>query len=577
MADDERLDAFVGITGASETAGRRMMELCGGDLEQAIQLWFNDEELQRSLSAPVSVVPSTSTSTAPARSANTATSRSRPSGRRTIGREDDEGVIHIDSDDDVQMTDDEGMGTYDSDDAADAVHVARTAQEEEDAAMAQRLQEEMYGGAAQSAGGGADGLLDEDGVRAPIQRTTETLVDPTGFPSGGFAGGFDDDGGQAALLEFRRRRQAQAARPRNPFGQSVWDDPRPVTGPGGGLPTTQATTQTSRSTRLAEMFRPPYEIMSHFTWEEARDEGKEKKKWILVNLQDMSDFNCQVLNRDVWKDQAVSQLVSENFIFLQYEKSDPVAEQYITFYFPNQSHENPSNYPHVSIIDPRTGEQVKVWSGIPFPSASEFHADLAEFLDRYSLSANHKNPVSKAKRPERVVDVDRMTEEEMLQMAMQNSLEANDSGSSLPKNVIDPDELTKLESQDDFSSSDKGKERVDSAETQEATASGITSQASAFSRIPSDRPHVEPAHDPATTTRVQVRNPPSRIIRRFRLDEPVARIYEWLKAEPLPGKEGIEFELKSMPQGTNLIEHLDETIKEACLANGTVMIEFVEE
>lgn len=311
--------------------------------------------------------------------------------------------------------------------------------------------------------------------------------------------------------------------------------------------------------------------MSHLEWDEARDEGKEKKKWLLVNLQDMSDFNCQALNRDIWKDEAVRSLVKENFIFLQYEKNDYAAEQYITFYFPNEGHLNPNNYPHVSIIDPRTGEQVKVWSGIPFPSALEFHAQLAEFLDRYSLEAHSRNPIPKAKRPDRVVDVDRMTEEEMLEMALKNSLESG-GGSNRP-NIHDPDELTKVE---DNLAKEKGKQPVDAKEAA-TPAPAPPAQESAFARIPSDRPHTEPPADPKTTTRLQVRNPPGRIIRRFRLDDRVSRIYEWLKAEPLPGKEGVEFELKSMPQGVDLIEHLNETIQEAGLANGTVMLEFIEE
>jgi len=306
--------------------------------------------------------------------------------------------------------------------------------------------------------------------------------------------------------------------------------------------------------------------MSHLSWDEARDEGKDDKKWLLVNLQDMSDFNCQALNRDIWKDATVKSLVNENFIFLQYDKSDFAAEQYVTFYFPNEGHQNPNNYPHVSIIDPRTGEQVKVWSGIPFPDALEFHAQLAEFLDRYSLSAHIKNPVSKAKRPERVVDVDRMTEEEMLEMALQNSLDAN--GRVNQPNIQDPDELTKSTG---ALTEDKGKGREEAAEPE------VAAQESAFARIPSDQPHVEPPADPKTTTRLQVRNPPGRIIRRFQLDDRVSRIYEWLKAEPLEGKQGVEFELKSMPQGADLIEHLDKTIQEAGLANGTVMLEFIEE
>lgn len=531
MASEEDIESFVGITGANRTAAERVLELCGSELEQAIQLWFTDEDLQRSLS---NVGSSTAAAaTAPA-------SRSSRPNRPQVGRDDAEGVIHIDSDDDVPMTEDE---VDDGDEVAD---VARRAQEEEDAAMAKRLQDELFSGPAADERG--------DGVRAPMARTTGTLVGPD------FGGVDDDDDGHAAILEQMRRRQQARARPtNNPFAQSVWEDNAGASGSASG--------GTSRASHLANLFRPPYDLMSQISWDEARDEGKDSKKWILVNLQDMSDFNCQALNRDIWKDEAIKSLVKENFIFLQYDKSSHAAEQYITFYLPNEGHQNPDNYPHVSIIDPRTGEQVKVFSGIPFPSALEFHAQLAEFLDRYSLSANSKNPVPKAKRPERVVDVDRMTEEEMLEMALQNSLDAN--GGPKQPNIQDPDELTKSTG----ALAGNGKASTESAGS--ATGEPEASE-SAFARIPSDRPHVEPPADPKTTTRLQVRNPPGRIIRRFRLDEPVSRIYEWLKAEPLAGKEGVEFELKSMPpQSTDLIEHLDETIQEAGLANAVVMLEFI--
>ncbi|KAH7034740.1 uncharacterized protein B0I36DRAFT_372604 [Microdochium trichocladiopsis] len=557
---DEEVGQFMNITGANEQVARGYLELSNNDSAQAIQLFFEDP----SLAANFNQTSSTS--------AAASTGGSRPSRRPTAGyagRQDERGVIHIDSDDDINMgeDDDDDFGIPDDDDDDDddnVAAVAQRAQEEEDAAMARRLQEEMYG---QNAGGGGG----PEDVRAPIAQRTEILAAPD--PNWGL-----EDDRESAILEQLRRRQM--ARPRgsanpNPFSRSVWDDSSAPPVPTSTRPDTPQQTQ-SRAQRLADLFRPPYDLMSHLPWDQARDEGKDEKKWLLVNLQDMSDFMCQALNRDLWKDERIISLVKEHFIFLQYDKNDPQADSYLTFYFPNQSHENADNYPHVSIVDPRTGEQVKVWSGRPFPSTAEFHADLVEFLDRYSLAANSKNPVAKTKPKSKPVDYGRMTEEEMLEMALKNSLEANGSGSGA--SVEDPDSLTKSSQ-----STGKGKEVATPVDLTgdgvgpEATSSQPPAEEAAFAAISSANPHTEPENAPPQTTRIQFRHPSGRIIRRFNVTDEVRRIYEWLKAEPLDGKEGVVFELKAMPAGRDLITELDKTIDEAGLKQGTVMIEFIED
>ncbi|XWX02325.1 hypothetical protein V2A60_010362 [Cordyceps javanica] len=551
--DEENISSFAGITGSSTDVARGFLEVAGGDLERAVALFFENPELVSGMSAGLS--GTSGSSRAPVATAPAATTSSTRT-RGGAAREDSSGVIHIPSDDDEMDYGyaDSGAEETHNDDDVDGHQAAQLAanyaQEDEDAAMARRLQEELY----QQGGGGADAE-----VRAPIARTTETLVAPES------AWGPDDD---AALLESLRRRRP-AARGRGagasgPFAQRIWGD--------GTSPAGSAAANGTHARRLEDLFRPPFDLMVRMSWDEARTLGKGDKKWILVNLQDMSDFNCQALNRDIWKDESVKELVSENFIFLQYDKDYPDAEEYLTFYFPNRTHENPDNYPHVSIIDPRTGEQVKVWTGRPFPKANEFHAELAEFLDRYSLAANSKNPVAKPSGPKpAVVDVDRMTEEEMLEMALKNSLSGAGAGgsggsgsnSSSTPNVHDPDAYTK-------------KDTAKVAEETEDVASGDAASA-AFAQISSTTPHSEPANDPATTTRIQFKHANGRVIRRFSMSDPVRTLFEWLKAEPFEGKEGVVFELKKMPQGQDLIENLDATIEDAGLKQGTVMIEFIED
>ncbi|GCB27157.1 UBX domain-containing protein 5 [Aspergillus awamori] len=508
---------FTEITGSKPELATQYLQLTDFNIEQAVQLFFENG------GAPLTDDPLPSAST-PQRASHAG------------GYGNESGVVNVDSDDDV---------TIDESRSAPRNHPSHDAVFEDDAAMARRLQEEMYGG------GDA-----EENVRAPMARTTETLVGPEAD--------FDDGDMHASILGQLRARQQRNNRPGifNQRDTSIWsgeDDTsereRLAAATGG------ASEASNKSNMLAEMYRPPFEIMSRLPWDVARQEGRDNEKWLMVNIQDPSVFDCQVLNRDLWKDAGVRDTVKEHFIFMQYSKDDPRAGPYLQYYF--QASDVSDNYPHIAIVDPRTGEQMKVWSGPPVIKASDFLMQLHEFLDRYSLKHNVRNPVAKRKPEKKEKSIDAMTEEEMMEMAMRNSL--GDEASQGPK-MEDPDDLTR--STDDV----KGKGRAEDVGMEEAEQP----EQSAFLSIPDNRPHTEPPADPATTTRIQFRHPSGRVIRRFALTDPVQRIYEWLKADPpLADKAGVEFELNAM--GRNLIDSLDQTVADAGLKNGTVMIGYVEE
>ncbi|KAI7973405.1 hypothetical protein EIK77_008314 [Talaromyces pinophilus] len=507
---------FQEITGSTAELATQYLQVADFDIQQAMQLYFENggAELgatQQPLSAAAS----------------------RPNNRG-------DNTIHIDSDDE-DITIDETRSSAPSRQPAESTF-------EDDAAMARRLQEEMYASGA-------------DDVRAPIARTTETLVGP----------GADGYGDFDPLAQFRMR---QAGRPGifNQRDSSIWEESSDNAAAAQRSALARATggasETSSKSTLLAEMYRPPFDLMSRLPWDAAREEGRQNERWLLINIQDPSIFDCQILNRDLWKDPGVRDTVKENFIFLQYNKDDERGTPYLQYYF--QGSDVSDNYPHIAIVDPRTGEQVKVWSGAPVIKAPDFLMQLHEFLDRYSLKQNARNPVAKRK-PEvpREKKIEAMTEEEMLEMALKNSLEGADTAERL----ADPDELTR--SIGDL----KGKGRAEDSEEislAEEEAAAEDAGVSAFRSIPSDHIHTEPPADPATTTRIQFRHPSGRVIRRFALADPVRRIYEWLKSEPpLAEKAGVVFELNAM--GKNLIDELDTTIQDAGLKNGTVMIGYLED
>ncbi|KAL8836372.1 MAG: hypothetical protein Q9170_002945 [Blastenia crenularia] len=571
---DGALAQFVSITGTKSETAQQYLGFTDGDVQQAIELFFANEGAD--LEPTHASNPPTSSDPPPIPDPSTRP----PASRRD--RRDSDGIVHIDSDSDSDPVGYVNQNTSGSGGrhAASSARIGSglhtpaastpptyqvTSRVDDDEAFARQLQQEMYGEA------GMDTANDPEGVRAPIARTTETLVGPDSFDSN------DPEEMNAAVLQQIRARQRPRPRDRpGIFNQSaapsVWDQSDTSTNDERGRlarATAGASEASSKSTRLAQMYRPPYELMSRLPWDEARQQGKEGEKWIMVNIQDPSVFDCQILNRDIWKDPGVMDTVKENFIFMQYDKDDPRGNQYVQYYF--QSRDNQNAYPHIAIVDPRTGEQVKVWSGPPAPKAVEFLMQIHEFLDRYSLLVSAKNPVAKRKpEPKKETQIEKMTEEQMLEMALQNSLAGN---SALRED--DPDDLTRSINHGKSSRNDAGEGDVPTVDTADQPRSnGASMPPSQFSTISSAKPHTEPAAD-EPSTRIQFRHSNGRIVRRFALSDPVRRIYEWLKASPLEGKQGVEFELVFMQK--NLRDVLDESIEQAGLKNGTVMVEFLEE
>ena len=545
MDMDEAISQLVSITACTPEIARQYVQLADGDTNQAVQLYFENGGVDLAGNAPTAAAP--------------APPSSRLSGPGNAQNPIDLGDDNISDDNDPEIT---GFRPNRQNVGAGM---------EDDEAMARRLQEEMYGSSEQT-------------IRAPIARQSDTLLGP-GSNMGPIQAGPLDDAIEERMHAFQQRRRQGTTfcnhitsyadfeiAPRGIFNQretpSIWQNDHADDVPTLADATGGASEASARSNMLARLFQPPWDLMYKGSWEDARDEGKEHKKWLLVNIQDGSVFDCQTLNRDLWKNDGIVETVRENFVFLQYQKEDPRADPYIQFYF--QQADNTDNYPHVAIVDPRTGEQIKVWSR-KMPTPSEFLMQLHEFLDRYSLESHARNPVAKRKsESKKEKSLDEMTEEEQLEHAMQASM-AQSAQLEAPE-VEDPDDLTRsigdLRAPPAVEEDSKG-------DAMSIYENGAQSKAATpFSQIPSDRPHTEPPGPGTGITRVQIKHPGGRIVRRFAESDLVQRIYEFLKAEPLEGKEGAEFELVAM--GVNLMELRDKCIDDAGLKNGTVMVEFVD-
>lgn len=134
-------------------------------------------------------------------------------------------------------------------------------------------------------------------------------------------------------------------------------------------------------TRLEALFMPPFEILFSGSFDMAQRHGKAVDKWILVNLQDDLNFNCQTLNRDLWSDAQLKKFLSNHLIFWQTSNKTTDGAKFKTFYKVHSE-------PYIGMIDPRTGEEVET-----FPTSD---VDPAKFLSSLkSFLTQNKSPHGK--------------------------------------------------------------------------------------------------------------------------------------------------------------------------------------
>lgn len=185
--DDATIANFTDITGAKADLARQYLQLSDGDVNQAVQLFFE--------SGGVDMGGSFDT----AQQAPPVPTASRPTGQ---ARNE---PISVDSDEDNS---DGGIPIANEGNLIDNDEAMARNLQESDEAMARRLQEEAYGARGGRGGDGAGGMdIDpETGVRRPMARTQETLAGGFGGVGFGRAGFEDDEDLQAAVREQLARR-----------------------------------------------------------------------------------------------------------------------------------------------------------------------------------------------------------------------------------------------------------------------------------------------------------------------------------------------------------------------------------
>ncbi|KAG7547652.1 UBX domain [Arabidopsis suecica] len=135
-----------------------------------------------------------------------------------------------------------------------------------------------------------------------------------------------------------------------------------------------STSEESESdSRLSSLYRPPPSLFFHGSFEDAKASSYREDLWLLVNLQSTTEFASHLLNRDLWPNDAVFQAIRSSFILWQVYDHTNEGQKISTFYNIDFAP------PVVLLIDPITGQKMRMWSGMIEPQG--FLEDLMKYMD----------------------------------------------------------------------------------------------------------------------------------------------------------------------------------------------------
>jgi len=401
--------------------------------------------------------------------------------------------------------------------------------------------------------------LPADDVRAPIAATTDILVDDYNYGS---------------WQQTSYQQSFQALDPFRDFSTETGEF---------RISDEEDEETWNKSQKLSELFKIPYDIIFNGSFDEARENAKRNKKWLLVNIQDSSEFACQVLNRDLWKNKDVKELIKEHFVFIQYPITSSEGQLYKQFY-------QFDKYPHISLVDPRTGERIKVWDEII--KADDFVDELSTFLVANNLQSSQpiKTDVGSSDHPVHRKNFDAMTEDEQIQAAIEMSM--NDQKmkqNNEPITIEDDDEYYEFDDEDfasvnnsqideteenEMETDNKGKMKEEEAEDE-----GFVIDESLTKDELCEKFHkkikavVSPEPTSGNTTDIQFRLPDGkRIVRSFLVDDKVLVLFEYIKGS-IPEAKEQPFDLLNFRE--SLIDKINNTLHEAGVEDSAISISYI--
>ncbi|KAI7738571.1 hypothetical protein M8C21_008391 [Ambrosia artemisiifolia] len=372
------------------------------------------------------------------------------------------------------------------------------------------LPDPVTGGSENNAG--PENVIESDSneVRAPLPVKRDVLYDaPTLY--GGTRRGYIPR--EARTVDPFRNFDEELKRP------GVWEPNQGAT----------STADTSRD-NLATLYRPPFALMFHGSFEKAKEAAKTQNQWLL-------------LNRDTWANEAVAQTITSNFIFWQVCDDTEEGSKIKTYY-------KLDSVPVTLVIDPVTGQKMRLWRGMIQPES--LLEDLLQFMDsspkdhHFTLSHKRSRESFEAAPPKiealPVVEDGTSGEDEDTQLAKALSMETTKD--SVEESLKDSDAInTEKEIQ--------------------------KSEIHSYPPLPE-----EPKGDRSLLCRVGVRLPDGRRLQRnFLLSDPIQLLWSFCDAN-LEGSDGKRFRLThAIPGAVKALDYDSKsTFDQSGLANSMISV-----
>ncbi|VDD75051.1 unnamed protein product [Mesocestoides corti] len=153
-------------------------------------------------------------------------------------------------------------------------------------------------------------------------------------------------------------------------------------------PRNQHSSSSKKEDILGRLFAPPSHILFRGSLREAIQAARNQKRWLLVSIHDEACFDCHVLNRDVWKDHRVADLIKNHMVFVQLDVNAPDGVMYRSHF----SYVNSAV--HIAIINPVTGVQEMFWTHLKTPDI--VFTVLSDFI---LLTESPKDPDATSPKP----------------------------------------------------------------------------------------------------------------------------------------------------------------------------------